>query len=84
MLAQNLFEKCSRRREEADSRVGFRATDPPPHVVGYEHRGFQTGSHCFPFGIYDRETETETKVFAVLDLRRDPNWIRKELAWRGA
>ena len=28
--------------------------------------------------------EAVTEVFAVLDLRRDPNWIRKELAWRGA
>ncbi len=36
-----------------------------------------------PFGIYYRETEKETQVFAVLDLRRDPNWIRKELSWRG-
>jgi hypothetical protein len=36
-----------------------------------------------PFGIYYRETETETQIFAVLDLRRDPNWIRKELSWRG-
>jgi hypothetical protein len=36
----------------------------------------------FPFGIYYRETEAETQVLAVLDLRRDPNWIRNELAWR--
>ena len=36
----------------------------------------------FPFGIYYRETEKETQVVAVLDLRRDPNWIRKELSWR--
>jgi plasmid stabilization system protein ParE len=33
----------------------------------------------FPFGIYYREHGDETQVFAVLDLRRDPNWIRKEL-----
>lgn len=37
----------------------------------------------FPFGIYYRETKTETQVIAVLDLRRDPNWIRRELSWRG-
>ena len=37
----------------------------------------------FPFGIYYRETKTETQVVAVLDLRRDPNWIRRELSWRG-
>ena len=33
----------------------------------------------FPFGIYYREHGDETQVLAVLDLRRDPNWIRKEL-----
>ncbi|MGH7942425.1 MAG: type II toxin-antitoxin system RelE/ParE family toxin [Limisphaerales bacterium] len=37
----------------------------------------------FPFGIYYRETKTETQVVAVLDLRQDPNWIRSELSWRG-
>jgi hypothetical protein len=38
----------------------------------------------FPFGIYYREAKGETQACAVLDLRRDPSWIRKELAWRGA
>ena len=37
----------------------------------------------FPFGIYYREQGDETQVFAVLDLRRNPNWIRKELQERG-
>ena len=36
----------------------------------------------FPFGIYYQEHGDETQVFAVLDLRRDPNWIRKELGKR--
>jgi hypothetical protein len=36
----------------------------------------------FPFGIYYREQGDETQVFAVLDLRRSPNWIRKELKKR--
>lgn len=36
----------------------------------------------FPFGIYYREHENATQVFAVLDLRRNPNWIRKELGKR--
>jgi hypothetical protein len=36
----------------------------------------------FPFGIYYRDHETETWVFAVFDLRRDPNWIRQELGAR--
>ena len=33
----------------------------------------------FPFAIYYRESASQTQVFAVLDLRRDPTWIRKEL-----
>jgi hypothetical protein len=56
------------------------------HGIHSRHFGFYRAlAHRFPFGIYYRETETEpeTQVFAVLDLRRDPNWIRKELAWRG-
>lgn len=36
----------------------------------------------FPFGIYYRDLEHETVVFAILDLRRNPNWIRKELGER--
>jgi hypothetical protein len=36
----------------------------------------------FPFGIYYREYGEETQVLAVLDLRRHPNWIRKELGKR--
>jgi plasmid stabilization system protein ParE len=36
----------------------------------------------FPFGIYYRVHGHETQVFAVLDLRRNPSWIRKELKKR--
>jgi plasmid stabilization system protein ParE len=36
----------------------------------------------FPFGIYYREYGDETQVFAVVDLRRDPSWIRKEIGKR--
>ena len=36
----------------------------------------------FPFGIYYREVGAEIQVLAVLDLRRNPNWIRKELSTR--
>lgn len=36
----------------------------------------------FPFAIYYRERGDETEVFAVLDLRRNPNWLRKELRKR--
>jgi hypothetical protein len=40
-------------------------------------------AHRFPFGIYYREAKNETQVCAVLDLRRDPGWLRKELVGRG-
>ena len=54
------------------------------HGIHSRHCGFyRMLAHRFPFGIYYRNTQTETQVFAVLDLRRDPNWIRKELSWRG-
>jgi len=36
----------------------------------------------FPFGIYYRESDLETQVFALLDLRCDPNWIRRGLSVR--
>ena len=36
----------------------------------------------FPFGIYYREAGGQTQVFAVLDLRRNPTWIRNELGER--
>lgn len=36
----------------------------------------------FPFGIYYIEAAEATRVVAVLDLRRDPNWLRQELEKR--
>lgn len=40
------------------------------------HFGFHRMlSEKLPFGIYYRETQ----VFAILDLRREPTWIRAEL-----
>jgi hypothetical protein len=36
----------------------------------------------FPFGIYYLESEHETRVVAVLDLRREPGWIRTEVMGR--
>ena len=54
------------------------------HGIHSRHFGFyRMLARRFPFGIYYRETKDETQVFAVLDLRRDPNWLRKELSWRG-
>jgi hypothetical protein len=36
----------------------------------------------FPFGIYYLEAENETRVVAVLDLRRNPSWIRQQVTQR--
>jgi hypothetical protein len=38
----------------------------------------------FPFGIYYLEAEHQTCVVAVLDLRRDPSWIRQRVTRRHA
>jgi hypothetical protein len=54
------------------------------HGIHAKRYGFHRMlAHRFPFGIYYLDSKTETRVLAVLDLRRDPNWIRKELSWRG-
>ncbi len=37
----------------------------------------------FPFGIYYVETETETTIVGLLDLRREPGWSRKEISHAG-
>jgi hypothetical protein len=53
------------------------------HGIHAKHFGlYRMLADRFPFGIYYRETKTETQVIAVLDLRRDPDWIRSELSWR--
>jgi plasmid stabilization system protein ParE len=36
-------------------------------------------SKRFPFAVYYRIEENEIKVYAILDCRRDPAWIRKRL-----
>lgn len=36
----------------------------------------------FPFGIYYRDDPCVVRVIAVLDLRRDPIWIRNSLSNR--
>lgn len=33
----------------------------------------------FPFAVFYREEESVTLVVAVLDTRRDPDWIRSQL-----
>ena len=37
----------------------------------------------FPYAIYYRVTGNEAVVFRVLDCRRDPAWIRRELEEKG-
>jgi len=39
-------------------------------------------SERFPFGIYYRETDDAIEVLAILDLRRDPERIRREVGER--
>ncbi len=46
-----------------------------PIVFGY-HRQL---SKRFPFAVYYRIVEDTLVVFAVLDCRRNPSWIRKRL-----
>jgi plasmid stabilization system protein ParE len=36
-------------------------------------------SKRFPFAIYYRTEANEVRIYAVLDCRRDPAWIRKRL-----
>jgi plasmid stabilization system protein ParE len=40
---------------------------------------FRMLSHRFPYAIYYRITGDEVQVWRVLDCRRDPGWIRKQL-----
>lgn len=36
-------------------------------------------SKCFPFAVYYRIENDVVRVYAVLDCRRDPSWIRNRL-----
>jgi hypothetical protein len=48
------------------------------------HCGFQRMlSKRFPFGIYDELEGEIVYVYGILDMRRDPLWIRRELQKRG-
>lgn len=46
-----------------------------PQEFGF-HRAL---SKRFPFGVYYLVEEELVRVYAVLDLRRDPAWIRRRL-----
>jgi hypothetical protein len=55
------------------------------HGTHSMHYGFfRMLSARFPFGIYCREMPDSTEVFAVLDLRQEPTWIREELEERNS
>ena len=50
--------------------------------LSYGMRLHRMLSKRFPFGVY-YEVERDTAfVYAILDMRRDPSWIRKELERR--
>jgi len=42
-------------------------------------RYYRLLSKRFPFAVYYRIEEDDIKIYAVLDCRRDPAWIRKRL-----
>jgi hypothetical protein len=46
-----------------------------PMVFGF-HRAL---SKRFPFGVYYLVEDPVVRIYAVLDLRRDPAWIRRRL-----
>ncbi len=47
-----------------------------------QHGCFRMLASRFPFGVYYLEAQHETRVVAVLDLRREPSWIRSWVARR--
>ena len=53
------------------------------HGIHPVHFGcFRMLATRFPFGIYYQDRGATVEVMAVLDLRRDPNWIREEMRRR--
>ena len=51
-------------------------------VHGKKHGFFRMLSKRFPFAVYYDIDGNIARVAAVLDMRRDPAWIRKELQRR--
>jgi plasmid stabilization system protein ParE len=47
-----------------------------------QHGCFRMLASRFPFGIYYQEATDESRVVAVLDLRQNPSWIRKQVTGR--
>jgi hypothetical protein len=58
---------------DIDSLVLF--ADIHPMEFGF-HRAL---SKRFPFGVYYLVDDTVIRIYAVLDLRRNPAWIRRRL-----
>ncbi len=58
---------------DIDSLILFAGVHP-------KHFGFYRAlSKRFPFGIYYHIEDNVIRIYAVLDLRRDPAWIRRRL-----
>lgn len=47
-----------------------------PHEFGFR----RALSKRFPFGIYYLIEDAVVRIYAILDLRRDPAWIRRRLS----
>jgi len=53
------------------------------HGIHGTHFGYlRMIATTFPFGIYYSEGPEATEVVAVLDLRRNPSWLRRQLRKR--
>lgn len=46
-----------------------------PTFFGY----YRSLSDRFPFAVYYKIDDDVVKIYAVLDCRRDPNWIKEQL-----
>ncbi len=62
-----------------DTRTLARTAGIHSKVHGY----FRKPGSVFPFGIYyDIEDVDQVRIYAILDQRSDPTWIRRELSGR--
>ena len=53
------------------------------HGIHGMHFGYyRMVATTFPFGIYYRESPEAIEVVAILDLRRNPSWLRQQLRKR--
>ena len=49
------------------------------HLMVYQDY-FRLLSRVFPYGIFYTMEEQNVVIWAVIDLRRDPDWIREKLS----